>query len=153
MDWPSCSSSLSASAALVLGSLPWERDGAGKRPSRQGPWSYALSSRCTPLVGPPSNLRLTPSSVPSRTGTPAALLLCSQPARRNSKALRDCRNLSWNLLVVAVFTSPSPPIPAPWPGLLPSSAHSTRALPSPLTCTSSAHTQSDHLAVNMFFRH
>ena len=131
MDWPWCSSSSSASAALGSDSLPWERGGAGRRPSRQGPWSSALSSRSIPPVGPSSSLHLTHSSVPS-PGTPAVLLLCKQPTRRNSKALRDCRNLSWNLLVVAVFTSSSPPIPAPWPGLLPSSSHSTRALPSPL---------------------
>ena len=131
MDWPWCSSSSSASAALGSDSLPWERGGAGRRPSRQGPWSSALSSRSIPPVGPSSSLHLTHSSVLS-PGTPAVLLLCKQPTRRNSKALRDCRNLSWNLLVVAVFTSSSPPIPAPWPGLLPSSSHSTRASPSPL---------------------
>ena len=107
MDWPWCSSSSSASAALGSDSLPWERGGAGRRPSKgvkdqgcQGPWSSALSNRSIPPVGPSSSLHLTHSSVQS-PGTPAVLLLCKQPTRRNSKALRDCRNLSWNLLVFA----------------------------------------------------
>ena len=100
MDWPWCSSSSSASAALGSDSLPWERGGAGRRPSRQGPWSSALSRESLPPVGPSSSLHLTHSSVQS-PGTPAVLLLCKQPTRRNSKALRDCRNLSWNLLVFA----------------------------------------------------
>ena len=151
MDWPWCSSASSASAALGSDSLPWERGGAGRRPSRQGPWSSALSNRSIPPVGPSSSLHLTHSSVPS-PGTPAVLLLCKQPTRRNSKALRDCRNLSWNLLVfvcpllVSAASSPLARSPAV-------QTHSTRASPSSLNSTSSAHTQSDRLAVNIAFRH
>ena len=151
MDWPWCSSSSSASAALGSDSLPWERGGAGRRPSRQGPWSSALSSRSIPPVGPSSSLHLTHSSVQS-PGTPAVSLLCKQPTRRNSKALRDCRNLSWNLLV---FVCP----------LLVSAASSALAgspavlialhvrLTVAIDFASSIHSLSDHLAAIMTFRH
>ena len=158
MDWPWCSSSSSASAALGSDSLPWERGGAGRRPSKgvkdqgcQGPWSSALSNRSIPPVGPSSSLHLIHSSVQS-LGAPAVLLLCKQPTRRNSKALRDCRNLSWNLLVfvcpllVSAASSPLARSPAV-------QTHSTRASPSSLNSTSSAHTQSLTALQSISFRH
>ena len=147
MDWPSCSSSRSASAALVLDSSPWERDGAGRRPSRRGPWSYALSSRCIPPVGTPSSLRLTHSSVPSRTGTPAASLLCSPPERRSSKLcatmpqpfLKSPRRCCFHFSASGNF-SPLPGTPADLIALL-------VRLRVNLGLASSSLTQSDSLAI------
>ena len=147
MDWPSCSSSPSASAALVLDWLPWERDGAGRRPSRQGPWNCALSSRCIPPVGPPSSLRLTHSSVPSATGTPAPLLRCNPPKRRSSRPcatmpptfLKSPRRCCFHFSASANF-SPLPGSPAYLIALL-------VRLAVAIGLTSSAHTPSDPLAI------
>ena len=147
MDWPLCSSSASASAALVLDWLPWERGGAIARPPKQGPWNCALSSRCTPLVGPPLSPRLTLSSVPSPTGTPAPSLRCSPPLRRSSKLcatmpqpfLKSPRRCCFHFSASGNF-SPLPGSPADLIALLVRFAVN-------LGLTSSAHTQSDPLAI------
>ena len=147
MDWPWCSSSALARAALVLDWLPWERGGAIARPTKQGPWNCALSSRCIPPVGPPLSLRLTLSSVPSATGTPAPLLRCNPPKRRSSRLcatmpptfLKSPRRCCFHFSASGNF-SPLPGSPADLIALLVRFAVN-------LGLTSSAHTRSDPLAI------
>ena len=151
MDWPWCSSSALARAALVLDWLPWERGGAIARPTKQGPWNCALSSRCIPPVGPPLSLRLTLSSVPSATGTPAPLLRCNPPKRRSSRLcatmpppfLKSPRRCCFHFSVSA-NSSPLPGSPA-----VLSALHARLAVA--IDLASSAHTPSDLLAVIMSF--
>ena len=99
---------------------------------KQGPWNCALSSRCIPPVAPPLSLRVTLSSVPSATETPAPSLRCSPPKRRSSKL---CATMPQPFLKSprrCCPTSPPPAISALFPGLLQISSPSSCALPSTL---------------------
>ena len=157
MDWPWCSSSSSASAALGSDSLPWERGGAGRRPSKgvkdqgcQGPWSSALPRESIPPVGPSSSLHLTHSSVPSPTGTPR---LCSSAANQRGGTLSPARlpqpflESARRCCVHFSVSANSSPLPGS-PAVL-SALHARLAVA--IDLASSAHTPSDLLAVIMSF--